>query len=147
MIHLAPIAAVAWLVALGILRLVFRREMAERPQHLAALASLDEKAALRDPVSVRKILIVLAAVILLFFLHGSLHLQPSVIALMGAAVAMLWVQPDVEGDAAGRSWSGVCCCFSQPCLCSQGAWPLLACWAAWPRCWLNRRRATRWQPV
>ena len=60
--HLAPIAAVAWLVAWH-LALVFRRELAERPRHLAVAASLDEKQALRDPAAVRKILIVLAAVI------------------------------------------------------------------------------------
>ena len=64
--HLAPIAAVAWLVAIGILRWVFRRELAEQPRHLAALASLDEKQALHDPAGVRKILIVLAAVIAFF---------------------------------------------------------------------------------
>jgi Na+/H+ antiporter NhaD/arsenite permease-like protein len=103
--HLAPIAAAAWLVAIGILRWVFRRELAEQPRHLAALASLDEKQALHDPAGVRKILIVLAAVILLFFLHGSLHLQPAVVALMGAAAALLWVRPDVEETLRHVEWS------------------------------------------
>ena len=80
-------------VALGILRVVYRRELAERPRNGAALAGLDENQALRDPVGVRRILIVLAAVILLFFLQGLLHLQPAAVALMGAAAASLWVRP------------------------------------------------------
>jgi Na+/H+ antiporter NhaD/arsenite permease-like protein len=72
---------------------VYRRELAERPRNGAALAGLDENQALRDPVGVRRILIVLAAVILIFFLQGPLPLQPAALALMGAAAALLWVRP------------------------------------------------------
>ena len=60
---------------------------------------------MRDPTGVRKILIVLAAAIVFFFLHGSLHLQPSVIALIGAAAALLWEQPDVEETLRHVEWS------------------------------------------
>lgn len=102
--HMGPIILVALLVALAILRLVFRRELAERPRHLAALAHLDEKGALRDRDAMVKILAVLAAVILLFFLHGALHLQPAYIALAGAAVAMLLVQPDVDETLRHVEW-------------------------------------------
>ena len=42
--HLGPIIAVTWLVAIGILRVVYRRELAERPRNGAALAGLDENA-------------------------------------------------------------------------------------------------------
>ena len=103
--HLGPIIAVTWLVAIGILRVVYRRELAERPRNGAALAGLDENQALRDPVGVRRILIVLAAVILLFFLQGLLHLQPAAVALMGAAAALLWVRPDVEETLRHVEWS------------------------------------------
>jgi Na+/H+ antiporter NhaD/arsenite permease-like protein len=103
--HLGPIVAVTWLVAIGILRVVYRHEMAERPRNSAALAGLNENQALRDPVGVRKILIVLAAVVLLFFLHGSLHLQPATVALMGAAAALIWVRPDVEETLRHLEWS------------------------------------------
>jgi Na+/H+ antiporter NhaD/arsenite permease-like protein len=102
--HTAPLAVVAWLVAIVILRLVFRHELTERPKNIAALASLDENEVLRDRVGVRKILIVLGVVILLFFLHGVLHLQPAVIALMGAAAALLWVRPDVEETLRHVEW-------------------------------------------
>ena len=81
------------------------RELAERPRNGATLAGLDEKQALRDPVGVRRILIVLAAVILFFFLQGLLHLQPAAVALMGAAAALLWVRPDVEETLRHVEWS------------------------------------------
>jgi Na+/H+ antiporter NhaD/arsenite permease-like protein len=102
--HMTPLAVVAWLVAIAILRLVFRRELAQRPRNIAALAELDENGALHDRVGLRKVLIVLGAVILLFFLHGILHLTPAAIALMGAAAALFWVRPDVEETLRHVEW-------------------------------------------
>jgi Na+/H+ antiporter NhaD/arsenite permease-like protein len=102
--HLAPIVAVAWLVALIVLRFTFRRELMERPSNIAALMQLDESDGLHDRVALRKVLITLGAVIVLFFLQGSLHLAPGAIALGGAAVALLWVRPDVEEVLARVEW-------------------------------------------
>jgi Na+/H+ antiporter NhaD/arsenite permease-like protein len=94
--HLGPIVLVAWLTAILVLRLVFRRELGERPKHLEALGSLDERQAFRDRKGALRILVVLAGVIVFFFLEGVLHLQPATIALIGAGVAMLWVRPDID---------------------------------------------------
>ncbi len=94
--HLAPIVLIAWPAALLVLWWTFRRELATKPKNIAALLSLNEQEALEDPASMRKLLIVLAAVILLFFLHSALHLKPAAIALGGAAAALLWVRPDVD---------------------------------------------------
>ena len=57
---------------------------------------LDARGAIRDPVLLRKCLIVLGAVILAFFLHGALHLEAATIALFGAAVLLLYARSDVE---------------------------------------------------
>jgi Na+/H+ antiporter NhaD/arsenite permease-like protein len=67
--------------------------------------SLDENEALSDPASMRKILVVLGVVILLFFVHGRLGLTPAFIALGAAAAAMLWVRPSVEETLKGMEWS------------------------------------------
>jgi Na+/H+ antiporter NhaD/arsenite permease-like protein len=103
--HLAPIVIVAWLMALIVLRFIFRRELGERPSNIAALMQLDENDGLHDGVALRKILITLGAVIVLFFLQGSLHLAPGAIALGGAAAALLWVRPDVEETLGRIDWS------------------------------------------
>ncbi len=102
--HTAPLVLVAWLAALLILRIVFRSEVAEQPKNLEALARLDENEALQDPTSMRKILAVLGAVILLFFIHGQLGLTPAFVALGGAAGALLWVRPDVEEMLRDMEW-------------------------------------------
>jgi Na+/H+ antiporter NhaD/arsenite permease-like protein len=102
--HLAPIVVVAWLVALILLRFIFRRELGERPSNVAALMRLDENDGLHDPAGLRKILITLGAVIVLFFLQGSLRVAPGAIALGGAAAALLWVRPDVEETLGRVEW-------------------------------------------
>ncbi|MBI3158115.1 MAG: ArsB/NhaD family transporter [Chloroflexi bacterium] len=96
LVHLAPIVLVAWVVALLLLRVLFRRELAETSKNVEALYKLDEGEVLRDRTSLRKLLVVLGATILLFFLHNFLHLSPAFVALLGASAALLWVRPDVE---------------------------------------------------
>ncbi len=105
LINLAPIVFVAWLAVLFMLKFLFRKELAVKPTDPEALQSLDEKSLLKDPKALRRILIVLGGVILLFFLHTYLHLSPSFIAILGAAVAMLWIKPDVEEVLKDVEWS------------------------------------------
>jgi Na+/H+ antiporter NhaD/arsenite permease-like protein len=102
--HTAPFVLVAWPAALFVLWIAFRREFRTKPKNIAALAHLDERQALEAPANLRKILIVLAAVIVLFFLHGDLHIKPATIALGGAAAALLWVRPDVEETLRHVEW-------------------------------------------
>jgi Na+/H+ antiporter NhaD/arsenite permease-like protein len=102
--HLAPVVVVAWLVALIVLRFVFRRELGDRPSNISALMQLDENEGLHDRVALRRILIVLGGVIVLFFFQGALHLAPGAIALGGAAAALLWVRPDVEETLRRVEW-------------------------------------------
>ena len=105
LLRLAPIVLVTWFVVLFLLKFLFRKELAEQPEDPEALMHLDEKASLQDPVSLRRILIVLGGVILLFFLHSALHLSPAFIAILGAAAALLWVKPDVEEILKDVEWS------------------------------------------
>ncbi len=103
--HLAPLVIVAWLVALLVLWLVFRRELGMRPANVGALLQLDANAGLHDRVALRKILVILGGVIVLFFFQGALHVAPGVIALGGATAALLWVRPDVDETLRRVEWS------------------------------------------
>jgi Na+/H+ antiporter NhaD/arsenite permease-like protein len=105
LLRLAPIVLVAWVAVLFLLKFLFRKELAEKPEDPEALMHLDERASLQDPVALRRILIVLGGVILLFFLHTALHLSPAFIAVLGAAAALLWVKPDVEELLKEVEWS------------------------------------------
>lgn len=105
LIHLGPIVFFAWLAVLGLLLLVFLRDLRIPPRDLEALMRLDERAALHDPAAFRKILTVLLGVILVFFVHHILHLEPAFVALAGAGLALLWVQPDMEETIPKVEWN------------------------------------------
>jgi Na+/H+ antiporter NhaD/arsenite permease-like protein len=95
-VHLGPQVFLAWIAALLILGARFRRELGAKPQGLETLMEMDVDAALKDRRTAKKLIIVLCIVILLFFLHDMIHLKPSLVALMGAAAAFVWVRPKVE---------------------------------------------------
>jgi Na+/H+ antiporter NhaD/arsenite permease-like protein len=105
LVNLFPIVVVAWLGAIISMRFLFRKELQEKPADIEALQNLDEREALKDPVLLRKTLIVLAAVILLFFLERVVHFSPAMVALSGAAAILLWTRPDVEELLKEIEWS------------------------------------------
>lgn len=105
LIHLAPVVFVIWLVTLFLLKFIFRKELAIKPRNVDSLQKMDEKKALKDPKSLKKILISLAIVILLFFIHHHLHLLPSFVAMIGAAIALIWVRPDPDDILKDVHWS------------------------------------------
>ncbi len=103
--HTAPLVIMAWLAALIILSIVFHAQLNESPKNIEALMHLDEHEALADPGAMKKTLIVLGVVVLLFFVQGQLGLTPAFIALGGAALALLWVRPSVEETLQRIEWS------------------------------------------
>jgi Na+/H+ antiporter NhaD/arsenite permease-like protein len=51
------------------------------------------------------VLIVLGLAIVLFFVHHRLHLSPAFVALGAAALALVWVRPDVQQTLRHVEWS------------------------------------------
>lgn len=102
--HLAPLVLVAWLVSLLALRFLFRKELAQKPTDIEALFNLNEREALQDQGQMRRLLLVLGGVVLLFFLHDQFHLLPATIAMGGAAIALLWTEADIEETMKQVEW-------------------------------------------
>jgi Na+/H+ antiporter NhaD/arsenite permease-like protein len=86
--HSLPIVLVVWLVALVMLRYMFRKELAQLPTNLDALAELKPASALKDAKTAKKVLWVIAAAVIFFLLEEALHVRPVLIAL-GAALFVL----------------------------------------------------------
>ena len=105
LIYSLPIVAVAWVATLVLLRFLFREELSKRPHNAEAVMSLNPAESLDEPRVARRILIILAAAILLFFIHHILHISPSFIAVSAAAVALIWVQPDIQETFKKVEWS------------------------------------------
>jgi len=105
LIYSLPIVVVAWIAALLLLRYLFRDELSKLPANAEAVMSLNPTESLDDPKTARHVLLVLGAAILLFFVHHTLHISPSFIAVSAAAVALIWVQPDIQETFKKVEWS------------------------------------------
>jgi Na+/H+ antiporter NhaD/arsenite permease-like protein len=104
-VNLAPVAIVTLLVASTLLALVYRNRLRPAPERARHIEALDPARDLRAGKKVKRTLAVLLGTIVAFFLHAPLHLEPSVVALVGATVMLFVAADDVE-DALGRvEWS------------------------------------------
>jgi Na+/H+ antiporter NhaD/arsenite permease-like protein len=105
LIYSLPIVAVAWIATLILLRFLFRDELSKDPSNAQAVMSLNPAESLDDPKTACRVLIILGAAILLFFVHHILHISPSFIAVSAAAVALIWVQPDIKKTFERVEWT------------------------------------------
>lgn len=105
LIYSMPIVLVAWAGALFLLQYLFRKELSKRPRGVKAIMQLNPAETLNEPLVARRILIVLGGAILFFFLHNALHVSPSLVALSAAAVALVWVRPDIQEVLKHIEWS------------------------------------------
>ena len=89
LLHMTPIAALAIAVLIAMLPLLFRGSFQGDPDRVADVMALNEREAIKD----RRLLIicgvVLAAVFIGFVGHAALHIEPSVVALLGAGLLVL----------------------------------------------------------
>ena len=102
LLHSLPVVILVAGVTFLMFRFLFKKELSKKPEHIEELMKMNERDAITDPKTLKKGLFVLAGVVVLFFLHGTLHLEASLIALMGAAAILLLVtatkdpQPIIE---------------------------------------------------
>jgi Na+/H+ antiporter NhaD/arsenite permease-like protein len=104
-INMGPTIAVSLLVSLFILKFMFRKELSQKPHNFEELLSQDEKVLIKDRSVLKKSLVVLAAVIVLFVIHGSLKIEPSIIALSGAGILMVLAKSRPEQILKSVDWS------------------------------------------
>jgi Na+/H+ antiporter NhaD/arsenite permease-like protein len=89
LIHMAPIVIIVMVVFVALLPRLFRGAFDVDPQRAADVMLLVEREAIRDPALLVKCGVVLIAVFAAFILHSVLHIEPSIVALLGAGVLIL----------------------------------------------------------
>jgi len=96
LVNLGPIVIVLLIAFVGLCRVLFRRDFTADPERVAEVMELDEREMIRDRGLLIRSLAVLALVLAAFSLHAVLHLEPSVVALLGAGllVAISGLRPD-----------------------------------------------------
>jgi Na+/H+ antiporter NhaD/arsenite permease-like protein len=104
-INMGPTIGISLIASLFILKFLFRKSLAQKPHDIEALLSQDEKILLKDRSVLRKSLAVLAGVIFLFVIHGSINIEPSIIALSGAGILMIMTKSRPELILKQVDWS------------------------------------------
>lgn len=104
-IHMGPTIFVSFIVSLVLLRILFRKDLRSQVHNFEELRKQDEKKLVKDKVLLKKSIVVLLLVVGLFVIHGSLHLEPSVIALGGAALLMVITKARPERVFHEVDWS------------------------------------------
>jgi len=94
--NLFPIVVVTMAISTVMLRFIYRKDLSEKPRNLQAVLNIDARRAIKDRGGMMKCLLALGITFTLFFLHDSLGLYPSFIALLGAGLAFLFLKPDPE---------------------------------------------------
>ncbi|WP_024803018.1 SLC13 family permease [Nocardia sp. BMG51109] len=89
LIHMGPLVIVELIVFTLVLPLLFRGSFSVDPERAEDVMSLNEREAIRDPRLLIKCGLVLAGVFAGFVGHSVFHVDPSVVALLGAGVLVL----------------------------------------------------------
>ena len=104
-INMGPTVAVSLFASLFILKFQFRKYLEQKPHNIEDLLSQDEKVLIKDKSVLKKSLAVLLGVIFLFVIHGSINIEPSIIALSGAGILMIVAKSRPEHILRQVDWS------------------------------------------
>jgi Na+/H+ antiporter NhaD/arsenite permease-like protein len=84
--HLAPLALILMIVFVGLCRVMFGSAFTYDAERVAAVMAMREREAITDRRLLNQSLVVLTAVMVGFVAHSALHIEPSMVALLGAGV-------------------------------------------------------------
>ncbi|WP_040699120.1 SLC13 family permease [Nocardia vinacea] len=104
LIHMTPIVVLELVVFTLILPRLFRGSFDAEPDRIADVMALDEREAIRDRRLLIECGIVLLAVFAGFVGHSLLHIDPSVVALLGAGVLVLISGTEPTDYLSGVEW-------------------------------------------
>ncbi|MBC6448706.1 ArsB/NhaD family transporter [Actinokineospora sp. HBU206404] len=104
LIHMAPFAIFMMAVFVLVCRWLFRSAFKYDEKRVAEVMALNERDAIRDSKLLWQSMIVLALVMVGFVLHSALHVEPSVVALLGAGVLVMISKVTTEEAIADVEW-------------------------------------------
>jgi len=102
--NLGPIIAIVFAVTFLIFKVLFRKQLVLSPEREREILQFDEKKAIKDPVLLKKSLIVLGIVILGFSFHEQLNYPSALVALSGAALLLLLSRESIDEVFSNVEW-------------------------------------------
>jgi Na+/H+ antiporter NhaD/arsenite permease-like protein len=104
LLHMAPIVLVVVAVFIALLPWLFRGSFGVDSERVTDIMSLEEREAVRDPGLLIKCGIVLVLVFAAFLAHPVLHIEPSIVALVGAGTLILISRMDRSDYLSSVEW-------------------------------------------
>jgi Na+/H+ antiporter NhaD/arsenite permease-like protein len=104
LVNMAPIVVIIMAVVIAMTPLLFRGFAAVDPERIAEIMSVDEREAVHDRGLLIKCVLVLLAMLAGFIISPSIHLAPSLVALVGAGLLILVSQLDQSDYMANVEW-------------------------------------------
>ena len=107
LIHMGPVAGIATITLIGTICIIYRHDYAKarKTPSPTLLARLERDAQITDPVTLRRALVVIGLMLVLFFTSEFFHMPPSVVGFIGAATLLVWVRPNVEEMLSEVDWT------------------------------------------
>jgi Na+/H+ antiporter NhaD/arsenite permease-like protein len=104
LVNLAPIVVVELILFVAILPWLFRGSFSVSPESAADVLSLNEREAINDPRLLVKCAVVLTLIFAGFLTHSLTHIEPSIIALLGAGLLVLITKLRTRDYLAAVEW-------------------------------------------
>ncbi|OBG22957.1 hypothetical protein A5765_19610 [Mycolicibacterium celeriflavum] len=104
LVHMTPIVLIVMAVFVALIPFIFRGSFDVDPERAADVMTLNEREAIQNPRLLIKCAVVLVAVFAAFIGHSVLHIEPSVVALLGAGVLILISRLEQRDYLASVEW-------------------------------------------
>ncbi|GAB3430243.1 ArsB/NhaD family transporter [Flindersiella endophytica] len=104
LVHMAPLVIVLMVVFVGLCRILFRKAFVYDAERAAEVMELQERDAIDNPRLLVVSLTVLGVVLAAFVLHTALHLEPSIVALVGGLTLLALSRLDAGEVARDVEW-------------------------------------------
>ncbi|PWH20135.1 MAG: hypothetical protein DDG58_03245 [Ardenticatenia bacterium] len=105
LVHMGPISGLILLAFLGLVRLMFRRELQTDADPYPDIAGLDTRTLITDRGMLLRSLAIMVLVIVGFLVSGFLHLEPATIAMSGATLLLFWSGIDPQRVLREVEWT------------------------------------------
>lgn len=104
LVHMLPIVVIVFAVFVLATRLMFHKHFAYHPEHVADVMALRARDAITSTDRLVRCLIVLGLVIAGFLLHSVLHIDPSIVAMLGAGIMLVVSRADAIHSVREVEW-------------------------------------------
>ncbi len=106
-INLTPIVIIMFIVMIPVVKFFYKKQIQTSKENMEKIMQLNENDGIQDIVLLKKSLIVLAVVVVGFFLHGWLHMEGATIAILGAGLLLLLDNKNPEKALQEVEWTTI----------------------------------------